>query len=288
MRGTIHRTRRGLLAAPGLLLLALLATGCDRPAAPPAPPQTDAYGNLLGPVHSPALLGAQALLGIRLRMEAPEAEAALIARGFTLIYRTQAQIEAERDTPLRLRRFWISRAPGTDAFRFPEYVTLTYVQAADGGWIVAAIAHHQRITGEQRRDAAGTRADLVRRFGQPSLWKQEVWRGELWDEMAYVTTPAMQDRDRQDQLRACHQDWQCEMVLKKNDCRQIMHEGRGLGLKISFTSGGNRILYELSDFGLLYDAQARSERFRKLDLRGAFCSVPAPGGALPMVVTVPE
>jgi len=286
MTAPAHGRGRALRCARGLLLVLLLA-GCDRPAPPAAAPLTDAYGNLIGPIHAPGAMARHALMGVRLHMAAPAAEAALVARGFSLIPRTPAEVEAERDRPVRRRRFWIVRAAG-DAYRFPEHVTLSYVQMPDGGWIVAAIAHHQRITAEERRAPEATRGMLIRRFGQPSLWKKEVWRGELWDEMDYVTAQAMQDRDGMDRLRACHQDWQCEMVLKKNDCREPMRRGSGMALKISFASGGNRILYELSDFGLLYAAQAKSERFMKLDLRGAFCAVPAPGGELPIVVTVPE
>ncbi len=285
---THHQARRAHLFAPGLFLLALLlAAGCDQAPAPSAP-VTDAYGNVIGPLHAPASLASHALLGVRLRMDAPLAEAALIGRGFTMIQRTEAQALSERDSPVRLRRFWIARAPGTDAYRFPEYVTLRYVQATDGGWIVAAISHHQRITQDARRDAQGTRADLLRRFGRPSLWKQEVYRGELWDEMDYASTLALRDRDRLDGLRACHRDWTCEMVLKKNDCRQTMREGQGIGLKITFVPDGNRIQYELEDFSLLHASYESSERFRRLDVRGAFCAVPAPGGAAPIVVMVPD
>src|SRR5690349_19120785 len=120
MPRTYHRARRTHLAAPGLFLLALILGACDP--APTPPPATDAYGNVIGPVHAPQALAGQSLLGVRLNMEAPQAEAALVGRGFTLIYRTEAQAEAERDSPVRLRRFWISRAPGTDAYRHPEYV----------------------------------------------------------------------------------------------------------------------------------------------------------------------
>jgi hypothetical protein len=222
-------------------------------------------------------------------MPSPQAEAALVARGLTMVVRDPDQVEHERTSPLRQRRFWIARAPQTDAGRYPEYISLTYVQAADGGWIVGAIAHHQRITAAQRNDATGTRAMLVQRFGVPSLWKQEVWRNELWDEMDYVSAPALQSRDTMDRVRACHVDWRCEMVLRKNDCRDTMRKGRGLALKISYPDGGgNRILYALEDFGLLTDAEAKNERFAKLDVRGAFCEVPAPGGELPIMVTVPE
>jgi len=281
------QTRRGRHVAPGLFLLALLLGGCDPPPAPQA--ATDTYGNVIGPVHSPATLASHALLGVKLHMPSPQAEAALVTRGLSMIVRDENQVERERTAPLRQRRFWISRAPETDAYRFPEYITLTYVQAPDGGWIVASIAHHQRITASERNDAPGTRAMLVQRFGTPSLWKQEVYRGELWDEMDFVSAPALQNRDRMDRVRACHVDWRCEMVLRKNDCRDTMRNGRGLALKISFPGGGgNRILYELEDFGLLTSAEETNERFRKLDVRGAFCEVPAPGGELPIVVTVPE
>jgi hypothetical protein len=167
-------------------------------------------------------------------------------------------------------------------------VKLFYARRPDGILEVMAVAHFQRITAQERRNADATRQRLVARHGRPSLWRQDFYRGELWDEMDYVASPALRNRDGIQRLRACHIDWRCEKLLGNFDCRATMRAGRQSALNISFGQDGNRIHYELSDYRRLYAAQARSGRLEKLDLRGAFCSAPPMRGRPSLVVTVPE
>jgi hypothetical protein len=263
--------------------LALLPAvmGCERR------PEQDQFGNLLGPVYSSDKLNRQGLLGIRPGMRLEQAAAILEAQGYSSIARNASERERDRHAIVKPQYFWIAAPPGSEAYDFPQSVKLSYVQRPGGIREVVAIGHLKRISREARADAAGTRRSIIRRYGRPSLWRQDFYRNQLWDEIDYVAAPAWRDQDRIEHLRACHVDWRCEKLLRDFDCRETMRRGRQSSLKISFGQEGNRVYYELSDWRRMYDAQARDGKLEKLDLRGAFCTAPPQGGRPGMVVTVP-
>ena len=262
-------------------VLLLLLAACERK------PQSDEFGNLLGPLHASAELNRHGLLGMRPGMRLERAAAILAGQGYSAIPRTEAQRMDDGRAAVRQQHFWIPAPQGSDAHEFPQSVKLSYVRHEDGAQEVVAIGHLQRITKEARGNAEATRRDILRRFGRPSLWRQDFYRNEVSDEIDYVASPAFRNQDSIEHLRACHVDWRCEKLLRDYDCREIMRAGRMSALKISFGQDGNRVFYELSDYRRLYDAQARDGRLAKLNLRGAFCSAPAMGGRPALVVTVP-
>lgn len=273
--------RRGRKPAAVLVLLFLTLVGCERQN------EQDRFGNLLGPVRSSEMLNRQGLLGIRPGMRLEEAESVLARLGYSPIARTASQREEDYHAAIKPLHFWIAAKPGSEAYEFPQSVKLSYVQRPDGAREVVAIGHLERITRAAQADAAGTRRDIVRRFGQPSLWRQDFYRDRLWDEIDYVAAPDWRDQNRLEHLRNCHIDWRCEKLLQNFDCRETMRWGRQSSLKISFGQDGNRVHYELSDWRRMYEAQARDGKLEKLDLRGAFCTVPPQGSRPGKVLMVP-
>jgi hypothetical protein len=266
----LHRTKAAALAA------AFFLASCEQP------PEQDQHGNLIGPLYSSERLNRQELAGVRPGMRLDQAAAILAAQGYVPMPRSAEAAADDESGAVKRRYFWIAAKPDSDAYRFPQTVRLSHALRSDVPEVVA-VGFFQRITSEARRNAEASRQAIISRHGRPSLWRQDVYRGELWDEMDYVALPALRSQEGLERLRACHADWQCEQVAKKFDCRQTMRAARQTALRVSFGQEGNRIFYELSDYKRLHDAQLRDGKLAGLSLRGAFCAVESPDGVRTMV-----
>ena len=266
--------RRRTSAVAFALVLAL--AGCEQP------PEQDQFGNLIGPLHSSERLKAQDLAGVRPGMRLDQAAAILAAQGYTPMPRSAEAAADDESGVIKRRYFWIAAPQGSDAHQFPQTVRLSHALRGNVPE-VAAVGWFRRITPQERRDVAASRQAIISRHGRPSLWRQDVYRGELWDEMDYVALPALRSQEGLERLRACHADWQCEKVAKKFDCRELMRASRQTALRISFGQEGNRIFYELSDYRRLHDAHLRDGKLSSLSLRGAFCALESFDGVRTMV-----
>jgi hypothetical protein len=257
--------------------LAMAVAGCEQQ------PRHDQAGNLIGPVYPSERLNRQGLAGVQPGMPLSRAAAILAAQGYAPMPRSAEDSAGDSEGVIKRRYFWIPAAADSEAARFPQLVRLSYALRESGAAEVTAIGQFRRITPQERGDAEGSRRSVVQRHGRPSLWRQDFYRGELWDEMDYVASPALRNQENLAQLRACHADWQCEKVAKKFDCRETMRNGRETGLRISWAQEGNRVYYELSDYRRQHDAQLRAGKLASLSLRGAFCAVESFDGFRTMV-----
>jgi hypothetical protein len=267
---TVRRTKAVVLA------LAFVLGGCEQQ------PELDQHGNLIGPIHSSERLSRQDLAGVRPGMRLDQAAAILAVQGYVPMPRTPEAAADDESGVIKRRYFWIAAQDGTDAHRFPQTVRLSHALRGNESEVMA-VGFFQRITPQERRNVDASRQAITGRHGRPSLWRQDVYRGELWDEMDYVALPGLRSQEGLERLRACHADWQCEKVAKKFDCRETMRAARHIALRVSFGQEGNRIYYELSDYRRLHDAHLRDGKLSSLSLRGAFCAVESPDGVRTMV-----
>jgi hypothetical protein len=255
---------------------AFVLAGCEQR------PDQDQHGNLIGPLHSSERLSRQDLAGVRPGMRLDQAAAILGAQGYVPMPRSAEAAADDESGAIKRRYFWIAAKEDSDGFHFPQTVRLSHALRGSVPEVLA-IGYFQRITPQERRNVDASRRAITDRHGRPSLWRQDVYRGELWDEMDYVALPALRSQEGLERLRACHADWQCEKVAKKFDCRDTMRAARHTALRVSFGQEGNRIYYELSDYRRLHDAQLRDGKLSSLSLRGAFCAVESLDGVRTMV-----
>jgi hypothetical protein len=246
--------------APGICCLLLSAVVGFIPA---AQADTPAQGN--GPLYTAETLRRFELFGIHLGMNHEEASKALAAAGLTLRFRfpddLDQDVTGERyDVPAGDRPASFSSLE-VQYKRFPGRVPT-----------VSSFIYDTAFRPGEAPDSELPSADLMKRLGPPSYWKQ--WpgsKGEMLYSALYVPLTSLVDEQTRSEATSCMSRWQCLEGQEREDCRKKMKGARVPIVEIARLPALEH--YTVIDYEAEYAELSRSPGFRGRRAE-ALCVIP--------------
>lgn len=116
------------------------------------------------------------------------------------------------------------------------------------------------------------RADLIKRFGPPSYWKQ--WpdsKGQMLYSAAYVPLASLLDEQTRSEVTSCMSRWACLEGQERADCRNKMKGARVPIVEISLLPQLEN--YSISDYEARYAELSRAPGFNGRQAE-ALCPIP--------------
>jgi hypothetical protein len=227
--------------------------------------QADMPAEGTGPLYAVEALRTFELFGIHLGMKREEARKALAAAGLKLSSRHPEDLGQDvigegydvpdSDSPGSLWTF------GVDYKRWPGSVPT-----------VSGFGYYRSFPPGEAPDVQQRRADLVKRFGPPSHWRQwPDWKGEMLYSAAYVPLTSLVDEQTRSEATSCMIRWECLDGQERVDCRKKMKSARVPIVEIGLLPQLEN--YSISDYEATYAELSRASGFHGRRAE-AMCPIP--------------
>lgn len=182
--------------------------------------QADTAAAVTGPLYTVEELRAFELFGIHLGMKREEALKALAAAGLKLRFRFPEDLEQE----VVGEQYDV---PGGDRPGAYSFFSVGYKRGPGRVPTVSRFYYNRAFPPGEIPDSQQQRAELVKRFGPPSYWKQwpDLKGGTLYS-AAYVPLTSLVNQQARSEATSCMIRWECLEGQERADCRKKMKGAR--------------------------------------------------------------